>query len=1164
VENLEAPLWRIQMRKTTRFTALVAVIIAIAPVAPTQQLSAPDPLAQGFVTPPESARPRTWWHWTNGNVTEDGITKDLQWMKRVGIGGFQLVDVASGNGQVVEPKINFGTEEWYHAVKHSAELAKQLDLEMSIFSCAGWSEAGGPWVTQQMAMKKLVWSQTDLEGGKRFDGKLKEPPSNEGSVRDLGAGGTAGDPPFYADSAVIAYREPSDEVAMASLHPTVTTSAGPVDSAALWDDSLQTSVAIRPAAAGGPVWLEYEFAQPFTARALSLGVRGRIPVGKILASEDGATWKTVEDMPGPQGYHGASVRTFAFPAVTARFFRIEFDRVGLTPAEVIHGQAAEAPMAFGASSNSGYGVSEAIFYTDARVNRWEDKGAFGSLMDVYDVVPTPAAPTAAEIARGDVIDLTGKMDKDGTLHWDAPAGRWTILRMGYSLTGARNRPSVPAGSGLEVDKLSSKYVQQYFAGYMDPMRAHLGNLIGSTVQYMTMDSWEAGMQNWTDAMIPQFQQRRGYDPRPYLPVLAGRVVENADVSDRFLWDFRRTLADMYAGEFYGTMDSELHKLGMKAYSEASGVALEIPEDTLLNKSHIDIPMAEFWVHALHPESMYLVDVRGAASAAHVYGKPLVATETFTGGGYEAPYTLKKIADYWFTQGVNRLVFHTSAEQPLDTKPGNTMVGTHINRNITWAELAKPFMTYVARVSYLLQQGSPVADLAYLLPEGAPSTMPFWGAGLQPAPPSGYDYDYVNTDVLLHRTSVTADGRLHVEGSSDMPDGMTYRVLVLPPTQLMTPEVLSKLRELVAAGATIVGERPVRSPSLLGYPDADAQVQAMAMDLWGAMDGVTLNQHAFGKGMTYWGLTLDEVLARAKAAPDFASSGALEEPPAWVHRKTADADIYFVANQADTPVHLDARFRVSGKDVEVWRPMNGAMSSDHGANVAGYQMGAMMPDRSGNRQPGIQPAAYIEQAGFTEVPLDLAERESVFVVFRSPAPAQDRASSQTVENKLATLTGTWTLSFPAKWGAPPSVQMAKLTSWTESADPGVKYFSGTATYTRTVTAPASWFRQGQHVWIDLGKVRDIAQVKVNGKDAGMVWAPPYRVDVTSELKPGVNRLEIAVTNEWTNRQIGGRLLPADQHILATPAATGGGFGPAPRVPPESGLIGDVTLIATRDQ
>ncbi len=920
-------------RKTVLLTMSAGAVWAVAGAVWAQsagraQGAAPqnDAMAQGFVTPPDSAKPRTWWHWTNGNVREDGITKDLEWMKRVGIGGFQLVDVASGNGQVVEPKINFGTEEWYHAVLHSAELAKQLNLEMSIFSCAGWSEAGGPWVTQQMAMKRLVWSQTDVAGPKSFAEKLAEPPSNEGPVRDSGAGAGPNAPHFYRDSAVIAYRTPLDSTPMAALKPKVTTSASSgaaIDGKALMDDSLNTAVTIAAPAGSGPAWLQYEFAAPFTARALSLGARGRTPVGKILASDDGARWRTVVATPGPQGYHGASIKTFAFPAVTARFFRIEFDRAGLSPAEVITGEDDATPAAgFAAAGRPGggapsYAITEAIFYTDARVNRWEDKGAFGSLMDVYDVVPTPGAPPIEEIGKNDMVDLTSKMDADGTLHWDVPEGKWTILRMGYALTGAKNRPSVPAGSGYEVDKLSSKYVDQYFAGYMNPMKQHLGDLIGNTVQYMTMDSWEAGMQNWTDDMIPEFKRLRGYDPTPYLPVLTGRVVENADVSDRFLWDFRRTLADLYADDFYGEMDRQLHKLGMKAYSEASGVALEIPEDTLLNKSHIDIPMAEFWVRALHPESMYYVDVRGAASAAHVYGKPLVATETFTGGGYEAPYTLKKIADYWFTQGVNRIIFHTCAEQPLDTKPGNTMVGTHINRNITWAEMAKPFMTYLARVQFMLQQGSPTADLVYLLPEGAPSTMPFWGSGVTPAVPAGYDYDFLNTDILLHHTSVVADGRVHIDGSEQMPDGHYYRVLVLPPTTEMTPEVISKLHELVGAGATIVGPRPEASPSLKDYPRADSHVQDLATDLWGDMDGVMLNQHAYGKGMTYWGLTLDEVLHRVKAAPDFDASGSLDNPPAWVHRHTPDAEIYFVANQADEPVHLNARFRVSGKDVQVY-------------------------------------------------------------------------------------------------------------------------------------------------------------------------------------------------------------------------------------------------------
>jgi hypothetical protein len=945
---------------------------------------------------------------------------------------------------------------------------------------------------------------------------------------------------------------------MASLHPKATTSNGPIDAGPLLDDSLNTSVNIAAPKDGSPAWLQYEFEKPFTARALSLGCRSRTPVGRVLASDDGISFRTIAVTPGPQGYHGAAIRTFAFPAVTARFFRIELGGAGLLPAAVIHGGPA-IPAAQ-------YTLTEAIFFSDARVSRWEDKGAFGSLMDVYDAVPTPAAPQDAEISRANIVDLTGKLDKDGILNWDVPAGKWTILRMGYALTGATNRPATPAGRGYEVDKLSAKYVEQYFHSYMDPIREHLGDLTGSTLQYMTMDSWEAGMQNWTDDMISEFQRRRSYDPTPYLPVLAGHVVESADTSDRFLWDFRRTLADMFADNFYGTMDNELHRNGMRAYAEASGVALEIPEDTLLNKSYIDIPMAEFWVHALHPESMYYADVRGAASAAHVYGKPIVATESYTGGGYESPYTLKKIADYWFAQGVNRLVFHTSAEQPLDTKPGNTMVGTHINRNITWAEQAAPFMTYIARTSYMLQQGNPVADLAYLLPEGAPSTMPFWGAGLLPAPPAGYDYDYLNTDILLHHASVTADGGIHIDGSGTLPDGMSYKLLVLPPTTQMTPEVLQKLHDLVAEGATIVGPRPTSSPSLQHRPDADADVHALATDLWGDSDGVTNTQHAFRKGMVYSGVALDEVLNRLKTQPDFASSGTLGVSPVWIHRRTSDADIYFVANQTDAPQHIDARFRVAGKNVEIWRPMTGDISAEVAGEMDAFSASAF-EDRSGNRHPAIEPAAYIEASGFTTAPLDLAERESVFVVFRNASTVASHAAAHPIETTLNTLAGPWTLSFPANSGAPASIQLPALNSWTSNADLGVKYFSGTATYTKVVQAPPSWFHPDQRIVLDLGKVRDIAEVAVNGKSVGMVWAPPYRLDITSVLKPGVNRLEIEVTNEWTNRLIGDRLLPPGKRLLsqidvAPPQAGNTGFFGGPQQPIESGLLTTVSLVAER--
>lgn len=1123
--------------------ALVTLGVALA----SAQTSG-NPLAEGFRTPPASAQPRTWWHWTNGNVSEAGITKDLEWMKRSGIGGFQLADVASGGGQTTEKKINFGTPEWYHAVHHAASEAKRLGLEMSIFSSPGWSEAGGPWVKPEQAMKRLVWSTTEVEGGRAVRIKLAEPPSNQGPVRDLAAGAKLDAPHFYRDNAVIAFRTPEAAREAVLQQPKITSNAGPIDATALLDGNLNTTLTLRPTQPNQPAWLQYEYQRPFTARALTLGARGRIPVGRLLASADGVNYRTVATLPGAQGYHGAAVRTFAFAAVTARFFRVVLEGAGLTPAEVIHG-GVPTPAAE-------YTLSEAILCSDARVNRWEDKGAFGSLMDNYEVVPTPAAPAHAVIAAADVMDITGKMAADGTLSWQAPAGHWTVLRMGYALTGAMNRPSVPAGSGLEVDKLDAAAVRSYFHGYMEPIQKELGDLAGSTLGYMTMDSWEAGMQNWTPGMLTEFKARRGYDPTPYLPVLAGHVVQSAEASDRFLWDFRQTLAEMFASQFYATMEDELHKAGMRGYSEASGVALEIPEDTLANKRDLDVPMGEFWVRALHPESMYLVDIRGAASAAHVWGRPVVAAEAFTGGGYESPATLKRIADFWFAQGVNRLVFHTSAEQPLDTKPGNTMVGTHINRNITWAEQASGLMQYFSRVEWMLQQGSPTADVAYLLPEGGPSTMPFWNRGLDPALPEGFDYDYVNADLLLHHASVLPDGRIHLEGSAEMPAGASYHLLVLPNSTRMTPELALKLREMVQAGATVVGPRPTASPSLAHGEEADAKVQELATDLWADMDGITNTQHRAGKGMVYWGLPLGEVMNRLGLQPDFAASKTLGAAPAWIHRSTPEAEIYFVANQTDAPTHMDARFRVAGRTAELWRPLTGQRTRLAAAGTT------LVEDRSGNKQPGTQPAAYVAANGLTTAAFDLEAREAVFVVF--PRQAENALADEAPrhEQQLAEIAGPWTLNFPPHWGAPATVPLEQLASWTENADEGVKYFSGTASYTRTVQVDPGWRTGGTRIELDLGMVRDLAEVVVNGISCGTVWTAPFRVDVTDALKPGANQLEIRVTNEWTNRIAGDRKAAPEKRIFAEgslPSPMGQFAGP--QEPLTAGLLGPVRLVAT---
>jgi hypothetical protein len=1091
--------------------SVILFLIMLANVDANAQTKA---MAEEFRSPPVSAMPRTWWHWTKSNISKEGITKDLEWMKRAGIAGMQLSDVAAGGGQELDKKTLFGSPEWLDAVRFAAAEAERLHLEMTVFTSAGWSLTGGPWVKPEQAMKKLVWSETTVRGGSTFNGKLPQPPDNIGPIRNLSAGNATAHG-YYADCAVIAFPTPPDENMSSAGLPKVSSGTGVLDAGPLLDDDLNSGLTLRPEGKTGPVWIQFAYDRPFSAKAVTIAGRKGIPVGRVLVSEDGVKFRALAELPGKQGYRGGTVRTFAFPEASARYYRFEFTGAPFKPAEVIS-QVSTLP-------DSVYLLTELQLHAGARIHRWEDKAGFNFLFE-YASTATPDVPRKDAIRASDIVNLTDKMGADGTLQWKAPEGNWTIMRFGYSLTGAKNRPAVPSGLGYETDKLSSRHVRAYMQAYTAPLMHTLGPLYGKSLQYMLLDSWEAGIQNWTDEMPSEFERRRGYKILPFLPALAGHVVNSAAESDRFLWDFRRTLVDMFAENHYGTVTAFLHQQGIKTYGEAGGVSLEAMEDALLNKKYVDIPMGEFWVKDLHPSSMYYQDVRGAASAAHIYGKNLVAAEAFTGGNYESPYTLKKISDYWFTQGVNRLVFHTSAHQPLDTRPGNTMVGTHMNRNITWAELAKPFTTYLSRIAYLLQKGQYVADIVYLLNEGAPSTMPFWGAGLQPAVPEGYAYDYINADALLNRMSVNAAGRV------TLPDGMSYAMLVLPATQEMTVPVLRRIRALADSGATILGPRPLRAPGLSGYPLADEEIEQLANDVWGDLDGVSRTVRACGKGRVIWGMPPGPVLDSLHTAPDVMYSKTLDTRLSWIHRRSEGEDIYFVVNECDTPRDLQIRFRVSGREAECWRPDDGRIS----------------------------PASYHMQDGYTTVPLHLEAREALFVVFNKKTVVSRRSLRQTMLQPLAELEGPWEVSFPAGSGAPGNARFEKLLSWTDHADEGIKYFSGTAVYHQQFEVKKDWAASGKQLLIDLGKVADIAAVYLNGVPLDTLWKPPYRANITGLLKTGVNHLEIRVTNEWTNRLAGDALVQPGKKVLASfPRPFGGTYKLQ-----ESGLLGPVRLMEVR--
>jgi hypothetical protein len=1081
-----------------------------------------DAMEAEFRTPPDSAKPRVWWHWLSGNVAPEGITADLEWMHRVGIGGFQMFDASLGVPHYMTPVV-FMTPEWQKDMEHAAAEAKRLHLEMAMAASGGWSESGGPWVKPSEAMKKVVWSETRVAGPMAFAGKLAAPPGVNGTFQGFVRPMAPGDKPYYADSLVLAYRAPDGDGADAGAE--VTSSDKKLDVQSIGDGNYGTSAAftVAPRAKG---WIEWTYGKPVRVRAFTLALTGSNPEGTFAWSGDGVMWTDVAKV-SPSFF----VRTYAFAPVEARYFRLTLDTAHMPNPHA--GQPLVMQLA------------EAEVHGDARVNYAEDKAAFGTLHQVPGL-ETPEVAKADAIAVGDVVNLTGKMGPDGTLNWSVPAGRWVILRLGYSLTGKRNHPSTPEAEGYEVDKLSAEHVTSYIDQYTGMIKKAVAANYGKSFQYFLMDSWEAGEENWTDKMIAEFKKRRGYDPVPYLPVLTGHVVESAAASDGFLWDYRRTIADLLAENHYKNAVGIFQKQGLKGlYAEAMGIGLPTTGDGLLNKGQATIPMGEFWTPNVGAKDNPTrpADVMETSSAAHIYGKPLAATESFTTNGdvpgwAQSPYYLKGLADQNFARGVNRIVVHTSDHQPWvddDHKPGITLnrYGQHYSRNITWAEQAVAWNTYLARCSYMLQKGSPVGDVAYFYGEGAPAGVPFWKT-FAPSVPDGLLYDYVNADVLLHRASVVG-GRLHLVG------GMSYRVLVIPDemTELTVP-MLRELARLVQAGAIVYAPPVTGSPSLADKGSA-GEMKRLIAQLWGT-DG-SASPHMLGKGKVFWDVPLNDVLTAAKVDKDFTFEMPkvlatydyplpnLNGPEVvWTHRHLAGKEIYFVANQRSSSVEVSTSYRGAAKGVELWHADTGKMEK----------------------------AAFEVKDGRTLVTLSLDPQGSVFVVLRElGAPVAAKPVTAGAETVLATVNGPWKVTFPMRNSPAVSVEMPVLGSWTDSSDEGVKYFSGTALYTADFTLDGSALKPGAVAKLDLGRVREIAEVKVNGVSVGgILWKPPFVADIAAALKPGVNHVEVRVTNLWPNRIIGDQQpgTTVKHTFTVYPAYT------ASDKLMESGMMGPVRVVA----
>jgi hypothetical protein len=1079
----------------------------------------------------------------NGNISTEGIKLDLEWMHRVGLGGVTIFEGAINTPQVVPRRLVYMTPEWKQAFDFAVTTAHEMGMEVAIASSPGWSETGGPWVPAAQGMKKMVWSATRVEGGRPFAGTLTHPPEVSGTFQNFAVPGRrtpdgkiVTPPQFYADAAVIAYKIPEGDKTQEELNPQVISSGGTVTAAALSDGDVNTVALDLPASApGSEGWVQFDYGHPQMIQAVTLASLNdaisvfdheskAIPPG-VEAGDDGVNFKKVADI----SFSSLVQSTISFKPITARYFRIVF------PA-----QPAGVP-------EHDHKITELVLASGARVNEFEKRAGFANARNFYDIHEPAVAPQFI-VPQENVIDLTGKMTPLGSLEWTPPAGEWMVLRIGYSLTGHENGPAPAEATGLEVDKLNREYVKGYLDGYLKMYSDTVGpEKIGSDgISCLLTDSIEVGPQNWTDDILKEFEQRRGYDPRPWLPALTGVIIRSTADTDRFLWDFRRTIGQLLAENHYGEISEDLHSHGMSYYGEALEYHRPSLGDDMEMRSKTDVPMGAMWTYARSsgPDVDYISDLRGAASVAHIYGQNLVGAESMTSRGPAwsfSPNTLKKVADLEFALGVNRFEIHESTHQPVaDMAPGLTLgpFGLWFNRNETWAEEAKPWVTYLARCSYLLQQGYFYADVAYFYGEEGPLTAVFGWKPIEDAP-DGYGFDFVNSDVVLHELTVK-DGRLVTPG------GTSYRILYLGGrSQRMTLPVMRRIRSLVMQGAVLVGVRPVDSPSLA---DNEREFAQVADELWGKNGaGLTWRwwtagrgapngsgARRVGRGLVFMGLTANEVLAKLGTVRDWEYTG--PEPDAtlmFVHRKLNDGDIYFVDNRQDRPENVDATFRIDGKAPELWDPATGT----------------------------TEPASYSTTAdGRTTVPLHLDPNGTTFVVFRGPAEAVSRELPERKETVVPgldeTLNKDWTATFEPYRGAPESVKFDQLMSWSDDTDEGVKYFSGAATYSKTIEIPASAFSPGAHLWLDLGDVRDVAEIAVNGKYLGIAWKAPYKVDVTGVLTPGSNQLVIQVTNLWVNRMIG------DQQPWALKKYAFADFTPykadSPLLP--SGLLGPVRLIS----
>ncbi len=1113
-----------------------AAVRGIEPVRPELGSSCGpvEELEAGWAAPPRLARTRCYWWWLNGNVTREAITRDLEAMHAKGFGGAMIFD-ADGSAQRGNRSVPagpmFGSEAWRALFVHAVKEADRLGLELSLSIQSGWN-LGGPDVTPEETAKQLTWSEVPASGPGRLEAPLPVPEHR-------------GD--YYRDVAVLALPiEEDDEEPVPAAVASASSNQRDHPAGLALDGSERTFWVSRGRDPGDgptperPAWIDLSFHEPISATGLML--KGRDGYGpkrcRLLAAGEGeeprvvATFDVADRRP----------RRERFEPVSAARFRLEcldaFDRT--SPDAPRNVQIAEfrlrderGRLVGGRSAASGIPLDDLHLKSMFR-----ELG--GSAPDCRPLLFDASEPAdRCDLRLPDVVNLTDRLGPDGTLDWDVPEGRWTVLRFGYTPTAAKVSTSSGDWQGPVVDYLSRPVLEAYWGRHVEPLLRLVEPYCGRTLNFLHTDSWECGGMNWSAGFEKEFRRRRGYDPIPWLAVIAGKVVDSPWRSNAFLADLRKTLSDCVAENHYGRFAELAHQRGLGIHPESGGPHAG-PLDGVKFLGRNDVPMSEFWRPSPHrplPPNRFFV--KQASAAAHVYGRRIVAAEGFTSIGphwndsFHAH--LKPSFDHEICSGLNLTYIHTFTCSPRAMgMPGQEyFAGTHFNPNCTWWDMSAAFIAYLNRCHYLMQSGRFVADVLYYYGDHVPNI-----AARKQSDPAGvlpgFDYDVICEELLVDGLEVDDAGRLA------LPSGASYRVLVLPDHRVLSLAALTAIARLVREGATVVGLKPEEAVSLVGGEEAAAEFSTVADELWGETEEAGAVR-SVGKGRVVAAEAARPLLVADAVAPDFECACEEDVVVDYAHRtvevladdgRTVPVEVYFVANRSPEPVHAECRFRVVRRRPEIWDPVTGAVRA-----------------ATDFRQSGEQ----------TTVPLSLAAYGSTFVVFREPIGEDEAGSGRPnfpAPAPRATLSGPWTVRFDPEWGGPETIRFERLIDWTAHPLPGVKYYSGTAIYEKTFELPQGGadFEVDRPFYLDLGTVREMARVRLNGRDLGVVWTAPFRVEIGGAIRRGSNELEIEIANHWTNRLVGDEHLPPEERRTRTNVAPF--HKDTPLVP--SGLLGPVTI------